>query len=62
MRVSDNGSGLKPRSPKQKGMGLHIMQSRAGMIGGRFAVERNAAGGVVIMCSVPKRAMSAKLK
>ena len=56
--VSDNGSGLpaKLSLPKQKGMGLRIMQSRAGMIGGTLAVERGATGGVTVICSAPHRA------
>jgi len=64
LRVADNGSGLPAKlSPKTtKGMGLRIMQSRAGMIGGTLAIERNATGGVVILCTVPKPALSVKHK
>ena len=64
LRVADNGSGLPSKlSPKKsKGMGLRIMQSRAGMIGGTLAIERNVTGGVVILCTVPRRAMSVKLE
>ena len=34
-------------------MGLRIMQSRAGMMGGTLAIERNPGGGVSVICSVP---------
>jgi signal transduction histidine kinase len=35
-------------------MGLRIMQSRAGMIGGTIAVERGAGKGVQVTCAVPE--------
>jgi signal transduction histidine kinase len=55
LRVSDNGSGLPEKfsAQKQKGMGLRIMQSRAGMIGGTLSIERNSNGGATIVCSAP---------
>ena len=55
LRVTDNGAGLPAKIPKQPGMGLRIMQSRAGMIGGTLALERSAAGGVLVICSAPFR-------
>lgn len=56
LRVSDNGAGFPEKSPRQKGMGLRIMQSRAGMISGTLAIERRAAGGVMVTCAAPNRA------
>ena len=53
LRVSDNGTGLLAQSSKSPGMGLRIMQSRAGMIGGTLALERSTAGGVRVTCSAP---------
>jgi PAS domain S-box-containing protein len=50
--ISDNGSGFPETAPKQKGMGLRIMQSRAGMIGGTLSVENNPEGGARIICVV----------
>jgi PAS domain S-box-containing protein len=52
LRVSDNGSGLPAEPPVQNGMGLRIMQSRAGTIGGILSVENRAEGGVLITCNV----------
>ena len=56
LRVSDNGTGLPTGPRPHKGMGWNIMQSRAGMIGGTLAIERNARGGVTVTCSAPKLA------
>lgn len=55
LRVSDDGRGFGPSAPQAQGggMGLHIMQSRTGMIGGILAVEPNPAGGVVVTVSAP---------
>ena len=53
LRVSDNGAGFRAKSFREDGMGLRIMQSRAGMAGGTLAIERNGNGGVVVVCSVP---------
>lgn len=54
LKVSDNGTGFPKRRPKNKGMGLRIMQSRAGMIGGTIAIEPNPGGGVNVSCAVPQ--------
>jgi signal transduction histidine kinase len=51
--VRDNGVGFPKVIPKEKGMGLRIMQSRAGMIGGSLTIEKNPAGGATVLCSVP---------
>ena len=52
LAVNDNGSGFPQIPPRQSGMGLRIMQSRAGMIGGTLAVENNPEGGARITCAV----------
>lgn len=48
LSIVDNGVGFPAQILKTKGMGLRIMQSRAGMIGGTLAIERNAAGGTSV--------------
>jgi len=50
--VIDNGSGFPKKKPKSKGMGLRIMQSRAGMIGGKLIIENNHGKGVSVYCSI----------
>jgi len=53
LAVKDNGVGLPKVVPKT-GMGLRIMQYRAGMIGGAAMVERDLDGGTSVVCSVPR--------
>jgi PAS domain S-box-containing protein len=57
LRVSDDGRGRPEKLPgaNRKGMGLRIMQSRAGMIGGTLAIERSEGGGIRIVCTAPNR-------
>ena len=55
LRISDNGAGFPAQTPRTKGMGLRIMQSRAGMMGGTLAIERNSGGGASVMVSVPTK-------
>ncbi len=52
LRVTDDGRGF-PKEPGSAGMGLRIMRSRAGMIGGSLAVESGPHGGAVVTCSIP---------
>ncbi len=52
--ISDNGAGFVPEKVSSStGMGVRIMKFRAGMIGGTLTIERNAQGGVLVMCSAP---------
>jgi len=55
--VVDNGSGFSEKISKPKGMGLRIMQSRAGMIGGKLAIENNRNGGACVICSIALKAL-----
>ena len=55
LSIIDNGTGFPAQIPKSKGMGLRIMQSRAGMIGGTLAIERNAGGGTSVTVTAPNR-------
>ncbi|MBV9761318.1 MAG: PAS domain S-box protein [Acidobacteriaceae bacterium] len=61
LTVLDNGCGI-PEAPRSRtGIGLRIMEYRAGMIGGRLRVERGKANGTLITCtfSIRKRARAA---
>lgn len=60
LKVTDDGAGLPTEIPWSKGMGLRIMQSRAGMMNGTLAIERNPGGGVSVVCSVPVEVLSKK--
>jgi signal transduction histidine kinase len=50
--VTDNGSGFPKALPKEPGMGLRIMQSRATMIGGALSFGNQPGGGAKVICSV----------
>lgn len=50
--IKDRGVGLPDRLPSGKGMGLRIMQYRAGIIGGSVVVQRDPEGGTSVICSV----------
>jgi signal transduction histidine kinase len=49
--VKDDGVGLPKVLPENRGMGLRIMQYRAGMIGGTLIVQREPSGGTSVTCS-----------
>lgn len=53
LAIADDGIGLRPLSPKRKGLGLRIMQHRAGLVQGAFAVQRRRTRGTEVVCSVP---------
>ncbi len=52
--VQDNGVGLPRASDTQKGLGLRIMQYRAGVLGGALAVRKGLKGGTTVVCSIPR--------
>ena len=52
LAVKDNGVGLPATPRKHRGMGLRIMQYRAGTIGGSLAIQKDAGGGTTVVCSV----------
>jgi two-component system CheB/CheR fusion protein len=52
LSITDNGSGLPPGAGKSRGMGLRVMQYRAGVIGGTLEFHRNRNGGTTVTCSV----------
>ena len=55
LKVLDDGSGIPDVLPNQAGMGLRIMNYRAGMIGGSLRVERTAGDGTLVSCVFPTR-------
>ena len=53
LTVEDNGNGLPPDfTGESSGMGLRVMQYRAGLIGGTLHIGAGIRGGVVITCAV----------
>jgi PAS domain S-box-containing protein len=54
LEVRDNGRGLP--SARSPGMGLHMMNYRASVIGATLEVRSSGSGGVSVVCSLPHRA------
>ncbi|MEP7248495.1 MAG: PAS domain S-box protein [Spartobacteria bacterium] len=52
LTVRDNGKGFSQSKPR-KGMGIHIMQYRAEVIGARFSVESADGEGTQVTCTLP---------
>ncbi len=52
--VQDNGRGLPARKKNHQGMGLRIMQHRAGTIDASLVVQKRPRGGTAVVCSVHK--------
>jgi PAS domain S-box-containing protein len=54
LAVSDNGIGIRSQGRTATGMGLRIMQYRAGMIGATLLVQSQGNGGTRIVCFLQK--------
>jgi PAS domain S-box-containing protein len=52
--VRDDGAGIPKQLLNKSGMGLRIMQYRAGTMGATLTVERDPAGGTSVVCSLAK--------
>jgi hypothetical protein len=56
LRVIDDGVGL-PMAPKsQQGLGFHIMNYRAQLMGGRMEIDSPQTGGTCVSCYLPVHA------
>jgi PAS domain S-box-containing protein len=53
LTVRDDGKGISPALEQGTGLGLHIMQYRAGIMGGRCTFGPAAGGGTLVRCKVP---------
>jgi PAS domain S-box-containing protein len=51
--IVDDGSGIPQDRESSQGMGLHIMNYRAAMIGGTLEVRPNGTQGTVVACTFP---------
>jgi PAS domain S-box-containing protein len=52
LTIKDDGAGI-PRAPKENGMGLSNMQTRAKLIGSRLEVRPGKHGGTAVTCELP---------
>jgi two-component system sensor kinase FixL len=55
LKVSDDGRGFPENFLAGSGMGLRIMQSRIGMVGGTLTIERQPAGGTSVIFAAPMK-------
>lgn len=53
LTIQDDGCGIRSAVPGNKGMGLHLMNYRARMVGGSLDVERVDTGGTIVRCLFP---------
>jgi len=53
LSIRDDGAGMPGRPAEGNGMGLRIMQYRAGLIGGVLQVGPADGGGTVVTCTLP---------
>jgi signal transduction histidine kinase len=60
LNVTDDGIGFPEPLPESPGLGLRIMSSRAGMIGGSVSVTNRSQGGVTVTCRLPVPSNKAK--
>jgi two-component system sensor kinase FixL len=51
LTISDDGLGLPAELCSSKGMGVHIMNYRAGMIGGRLSIAASQGSGTKVVCT-----------
>jgi signal transduction histidine kinase len=54
LTVRDDGTGIPEPSEGRKGMGLHIMRHRAGIIGAGFQIDSDSRG-TLVSCTLPAR-------
>lgn len=62
LTVSDNGKGLPDTFAPNSGMGLHIMQYRARLLGGTLAVRPAKPKGTSVTCLIPTIALEQKAR
>jgi signal transduction histidine kinase len=53
LTIQDDGCGIASIIPGSKGMGLHLMNYRARMVGGSLKLQRVPAGGTTVTCLFP---------
>jgi len=58
LTVQDDGTGLPDDTDASEGLGLHIMQYRADLIGARLTIEPGPEHGTVVRCRLPRHEVS----
>jgi PAS domain S-box-containing protein len=60
LRVIDDGVGFSGGPKLPRGLGLHIMQYRAQLIGGHLQITSPKSGGTCVSCYLPNRAVGSR--
>jgi signal transduction histidine kinase len=60
LTVKDDGVGFPENMEHSSGMGLHIMNYRAKLIGASLDIRRGAGGGTIVICSFHNEHVAAK--
>jgi two-component system sensor histidine kinase UhpB len=55
LTVHNDGKDFPEQKPREKGMGLHVMEYRAEMINGSLDVRRGENGGTIVTCVFPNK-------
>jgi PAS domain S-box-containing protein len=53
LSIQDDGLGFTERLENKEGMGIRTMNYRANMIGASLDIQKNPAGGTVVICTLP---------
>jgi PAS domain S-box-containing protein len=57
LKITDDGVGIPLPLKTTTGMGMHTMEYRARTIGGTLNISNGPAGGTIVCCRVPQRAI-----
>jgi PAS domain S-box-containing protein len=60
LRVTDDGIGVSNKHELKRGLGFHIMNYRAQLIGGRLEIESPKRGGTCVSCYLPDGALRSR--
>jgi two-component system, LuxR family, sensor kinase FixL len=58
LTVEDDGTGFRPDPAKPRGMGMHLMNYRARMMGAALEIGPRPGGGTIVSCSLRRQDLS----
>ncbi len=62
LRVTDDGIGFSNGAGLKHGLGFHIMNYRAQLMGGHLDIESPKRGGTRVSCYFPNKALQSRKK
>jgi PAS domain S-box-containing protein len=60
LAIADDGTGIAALAPNRKGLGVRVMQYRAGLLGGTLSVRRRLTAGTEVACSIPLSSLKSR--